>query len=173
MQIIQKCLFHQKGKKIIYKTELPKIIEILQKYYEDNKIRTKLEIFLAILRKIEHENRGKSFSTSYYRSGIETTDFLFDIINYLSGYHDLNCYLKDVEEKLPYDIIFKKYAHFSLVLENFDTVYENITDFRFHNIFDHWFLRFYTDTKCRTHFPMIIESKNSHFFNRLILIRTF
>ena len=88
-----------------------------------------------------------------------------DIINYIAGYHDLNLFLND--EKLhDLQYIFSKYPHCSLLLSNFDCLLDSYPDQRIKDLLDHLLLRLFTETKCRTHFPVIIESTKSRFFNR-------
>lgn len=67
--------------------KLKKIVEIL-----GNTVQNTLDVSLALLAKIEFEHRPDHYTNSNYRNGINTLDFLYDILNYLSGYHDLDCY---------------------------------------------------------------------------------
>ena len=65
--------------------------------------------------------------------------------------------------------IFSKYPHVSLLISNFDLFLDSYPhDNRIKDLFDHIVLRLFTDTKCRTHFPIVLESNKSRFFNRVI-----
>jgi hypothetical protein len=72
-----------------------------------------LNFCISILYKIENENRSDSFVNTFYRTGIESTNFLFDIINALTGYHELYHY----KNNSSYN-----YVHCLLSLTNFDSI---------------------------------------------------
>lgn len=78
---------------MLIKSKFDEIVNILVSYFDSNLNKSALHFCLSVISKIEFEHRPKEYTNAYYQSGIETTDFLFDIINYLSGYHELNCYL--------------------------------------------------------------------------------
>lgn len=52
-------------------------------------VETALRLGLAVCSQIEYEYRPKQFTATYYRSGIESTDFLLDVMNFLAGFHAL------------------------------------------------------------------------------------
>ena len=83
----------KKGRRLLMKTKFEEIVNILVKFFDSNLNKCAIHFCLSVISKIEFEYRPSEYTNTYYQSGIETTDFLFDIINYLSGYHELNCYL--------------------------------------------------------------------------------
>ena len=72
---------------ITVQKKLTQIIEIL-----GNTVEKTMDVCIALLVKIEYEHRPDHYSNSNYRNGINTLDFIYDILNYLSGYHDLDPY---------------------------------------------------------------------------------
>jgi homoserine trans-succinylase len=72
---------------ITVQKKLTQIIEIL-----GNSVEKTMDVCIALLVKIEYEHRPDHYSNSNYRNGINTIDFIYDILNYLSGYHDLDPY---------------------------------------------------------------------------------
>lgn len=76
-------------------------------------------------------------------------------------------YLKDLP-KLSHSEVFQKYEHFSLIFENLDILLESNKDPRVLNFWDNLFLRLFTEENQRTHFPIVVESANSLFFNRVL-----
>lgn len=69
-----------------FKKTVTKMVEIMK----GEEIPTALNILLSVFKKIQYEHRPKEYSKTYYRTGIEGTEFLFDIINYLTGFHKIN-----------------------------------------------------------------------------------
>jgi hypothetical protein len=86
---------------------------------------------------------------------VESTDFLFDIFNYLVGLHNLNkIKICDVVLSLSnFDIFFDSYSNNQQTLD----------------FFDHILLRTITFENMRTHFPIIIDSNKSRMVGRDIL----
>lgn len=67
--------------------KLALIVEVL-----GNSVESTFDVCMALLAKIEFELRPDHYTNSNYRNGINTLDFLYDILNYLSGYHPLDSY---------------------------------------------------------------------------------
>ena len=49
-----------------------------------------IRLFYSVFARIEYEYRPEEYVSSWYRSGIETTDFLFEICNFMNGVGSLN-----------------------------------------------------------------------------------
>jgi len=49
-----------------------------------------IRLFLSVGRRIEYEHRGEAYQSSWFTSGIESTDMLFDLLNFLCGFGSLN-----------------------------------------------------------------------------------
>lgn len=86
--------YKKKGRKLLMKSTLfEEVVTILGRFFDSDLNKSAIHFCLSMISKMEFEHRPKEYINTYYQTGIETTDFLFDIINYLSGYHELNCYL--------------------------------------------------------------------------------
>ncbi len=105
---------------------------------------------------MENEYRPIPFKNCYYQTGIQSTDFLFDVINFLAGYHELDLYNEKNQAKFLSCI---------LCFTNFDNVL-SINDNRIKEFLDHLTLRLFSVYDSRIHFPILIESGNHNYFNR-------
>ena len=74
----------------------------------------------------------------------------------MSGYHELD---------IHFDSDPNKYLNSVIGLINFD-YFLDINDKRVNEYLDHLVLRMFNVMDSRTHFPIIIESRKNHFFNR-------
>jgi len=145
--------------------KLQSLIDVLQSQFENNNVRAALMLLRSLNIAMELEQKPELYKNIYFRNGIESTDFLFDVINYFSGYHRLNHYT-DMD---PSDAKYKNLIHSSLIIENFDSILNNnYNDKRVKDYIDHIILRLYDDLRMRTHFPVIIETNQNRFFNRLM-----
>lgn len=75
---------------------------------QENHFSGAMDLILSVLYRIEHEHRDNS--VIYHRTGIETCDFLFDVLNYLTGFHTLNTE--------------KRFCHSVLIFNNFEHLFE-------------------------------------------------
>ncbi len=89
----------KKGKKMLIKEKFEEIVNLLEINFNGDSKKAAIHFCLCIVGKVEFENRPKEYMNSFYQNGIEISEFLFDLINYLAGYHELNCYL-NVNTKL-------------------------------------------------------------------------
>jgi hypothetical protein len=58
-----------------------------------------IQLFRSVFMRIEYENRPPNHSSSWYQTGIETSNFLFDILNFLTG---TGKYLEHLEKKFTH-----------------------------------------------------------------------
>ena len=72
---------------LLTEEEFVEIINAITPEFE-NFVEASLKFCLSVLKRIENENRPEV--DYYYKTGIETSDFLLDILNYLEGFHRQN-----------------------------------------------------------------------------------
>ena len=70
--------------------QLEEIISIIKNNNKCSDLRAALTLYLLIFKQVEYEFRPAQYTNSYYRSGIDTTNFLLKILDYLVGTLEIN-----------------------------------------------------------------------------------
>ncbi|CAK85449.1 unnamed protein product (macronuclear) [Paramecium tetraurelia] len=119
--------------------------------YKDDECFGCLNLMMDLIQQIEIDKIDNPIKINATIAAQQQTDFLFDILNYASGFDKSSNKKKEV----------------SLVLLNIDKLLEYYKyDAETIDFFDHLILRTYNPYGIRNHFPLVIESSNSKFFNR-------
>jgi len=63
------------------------IIEVIAHSFKGDHTLAALNLSVSLLARIEYENRTPILKDSYSRTGVLVNSFLFDLLNYLEGYH--------------------------------------------------------------------------------------
>jgi len=63
------------------------IIEAIAHSFKGDQTLAALNLGVSLLARIEYENRSPILKDSYSRTGVLVNGFLFDLLNYLEGYH--------------------------------------------------------------------------------------
>lgn len=66
------------------------IVQITSTSFEGDSIRAAVNIGVSLMARLEYENRSPELKDSFNRTGVLVNTFLFDLLNYLEGYHVLN-----------------------------------------------------------------------------------
>jgi hypothetical protein len=99
------------------------IIEIISKSMKISKIEACLRLFQDCLIQREDFRNGedKAMQGELYRDGVEVMEFLFDVLNYIAGYHESQIKIQDLtslDEKMTI------YPHVVLALESVQNFFE-------------------------------------------------
>ncbi|CAD8135141.1 unnamed protein product [Paramecium pentaurelia] len=119
--------------------------------YKDEECIGCLNLMMDLIQQIEIDKIDNPIKINSTIAAQQQIDFLFDVLNYVSGF----------------DKSSNKKHQISLVLMNIDKLLEYYKyDSETIDFFDHLILRTYNPYGIRNHFPLVIESSNSKFFNR-------
>jgi hypothetical protein len=120
-----------------------------------------LRLCIVLCKRIEYEYRPKQYTQGYYRSGIETTDFLLDVMNFLCGLHplckeELQRQLDDPNSKPNENYILSgNHIDCAMVMLNLNRL-SCFEQADFLEWYDHLILRVHKPSLMRTHFPVIL-----------------
>ena len=85
-----------------------KILQIISLSYENDKFKSMLYlVYDVILRKEQEKKESVYYHTSSHRKGQEVLNFLFDLINHISGYTEK--YYDEVATKMNHEQLIIKY----------------------------------------------------------------
>lgn len=169
--------------------EIEKICSVLN---PENKKEFFFDFLLEIGNIIEKENRNINLNEII---GLEALDIVFEGLNFLNGTSFINFQIKEEneiikekknkdfqenisleekeelrnefsEEKKSKKKVKKiKTKNVILILQNFNLQNSFEIDQRYMNFYEHLILRFYTNMNQRSHFPLLIESTDSRYYN--------
>ncbi|CAD8053652.1 unnamed protein product [Paramecium sonneborni] len=126
-------------------------VQLAKLIYKEEESFGSLNLMMNLIQQIEIDKIDNPIKINTTIAAQQQIDFLFDILNYISGFD------KDSNKK----------QEISLVLINIDKIFEYYKyDKEAIDFLDHLILRTYNPYGIRNHFPLVIESSNSKFFNR-------
>jgi hypothetical protein len=100
---------------------LDKIIGMISDSMNIDKIQACLLLFQDCLIQREDINKNEAVFGELYRDGIEVMEYLFDVLNYIAGYHEKQISqdaLRDTDSPMP------MYPHVVLALESVQCFFE-------------------------------------------------
>jgi hypothetical protein len=127
------------------------------------------QLAVDILRQHELEVRPAHQLSQWHVSGIETTDYLLGLLDYLCGLHPILAD-KITNKALAPDRLIERGTHLDcvLVLQNLSAL--GSTDADYLLWLDHLLLRQYAQDNIRRHCPLVISSEDSLFFKKEMLL---
>jgi hypothetical protein len=153
-------------KQYVFIENFEKIIEIINSSME---LGTDIKACLLLIQNslIQREDLRKDqeiFQHELYRDGLEVMEYFFDVLNHIAGYHEKQLKVWEISKDDP-----PVFPHVLLGLESVQELFNmKCSEDRPRNYLHRIMLRLYNNSGYRNHFPIVIETNKTHYFDRTI-----